>query len=175
MIIYPQQNNQELSCKEKYPNCFWKTKLLFFYNCFDKSEENIRRLENTSICDCFFLLSIFYYLIFIISEILLFIFILLKYAFKGLVFCCKKLDEAWKEAQEEAKKKENEEKKKVQLYDLNNRIKDLDRRHNNMDRRIFLNNPLNSEHYQRECIEYQDRRYLEAREELEKERKKIMS
>ena len=62
VIIYPQQNNQELSCKEKYPNCFWKTKLLFFYNCFDKSEENIRRLENTSICDCFFLLSIFYYL-----------------------------------------------------------------------------------------------------------------
>ena len=44
-----------------------------------------------------------------------------------------------------------------------------------MDRRIFLNNPLNSEHYQRECIEFQDRRYLEAREELEKERKKIMS
>ena len=51
----------------------------------------------------------------------------------------------------------------------------MDRRHNNMDRRIFLNNPLNNEHYQRECIEFQDRRYLEAREELEKERKKIMS
>ena len=73
------------------------------------------------------------------------------------------------------KRKKTKKKKKVQLYDLNNRIKDLDRRHNNMDRRIFLNNPLNSEDYQRRCIEFQDRRYQEAREELEKEKKKIMS
>ena len=44
-----------------------------------------------------------------------------------------------------------------------------------MDRRIFLGNPLNSPDYQQRVIDYQDRKYLEAREELERERKKIFN
>ena len=173
----PQQINQELSCEEKYPNCFWKTKVLFFYNCCDNSEENKIKQENASIYDCFFLLTIFYYILFIISEILLFIFILLKYAFECLVCCCKEFDKAWTEAQKEAKlkEKERERERELQLYNINNQIKDLDRRHENMDRRIFLGNPLNSPDYQQRVIDYQDRKYLEAREELERERKKIFN
>ena len=173
----PQQINQELSCEEKYPSCFWKTKVLFFYNCCDNSEENKIKQENASIYDCLFLLTIFYYILFIISEILLFIFILLKYAFECLVYCCKELDKAWTEAQKEAKlkEKEKERERELQLYNINNQIKDLDRRHENMDRRIFLGNPLNSPDYQQRVIDYQDRKYLEAREELERERKKIFN
>ena len=83
------------------------------------------------------------------------------------------MDGSSKRSKTERKRKERE--KELQLYNINNQIKDLDRNHENMDRRIFLGNPLNSPDYQQRVIDYQDRKYLEAREELERERKKIFN
>lgn len=168
--IYPQENYQDLSCKEKYPNCFWKTKLLCFYDYCDDSEENKIKLENATVCECFFLLSIFYYILFIISEILIFIYILFKYVFKCLGFCCIKIDEAAKDIQKSVIEADQ---KKRKLDDINRRIENLDKEHKNMDREVVFGNPLNDPGYQMRVIESNERKYAESRAELERQRNNI--
>ena len=175
--VYQQNNDikEDLSCKEKYPNCYCNIKLIFCYNCFDDSEENRKKKENAPVYNTFFLIVLLYYLFFIITEILLFVFILLKYIciclYKCCVECCKIWDEAKKKAEIERQK--NMERDRQRINEINNNLNQLDKEHDKMDRNIVFGNPLNDPGYQARVIDFQDRRYLEQRESLERERSEL--
>ena len=66
---------------------------------------------------------------------------------------------------------ERQRERALKLDEINNRINDLDKEHDNMNRNIVFGNPLNSPEYQKRVIDFHDRKYLEDREKLERERK----
>ena len=177
-IVYQQSNdiNKDVSCREKYPSCFWNIKLIFCYNCCDDSEENQQKTENASTCNTFCLIALLYYLIFIISEILLFVFILLKYIFICLSKCFSGFCEMWEQAQKEAEIKRQQERESgaSNLNKINDQLKRLESEHDKVDRRIFLGNPLNDPGYQARVIDSYDRKYIQQKESLERERDLIL-
>ena len=60
------------------------------------------------------------------------------------------------------------------INEINDNLKDLDNEHDKVDRRIVLGNPLNDPGYQARVIDHYDRKYLEQRESLERERNQII-
>ena len=87
---------------------------------------------------------------------------------KCLQQCSKTWDEVKKNA--EIEKQKEMERNRQRINEINRNINNLDNEHNKMDRRIFHGNPLNDSGYQTRMIEFQDRKYLEQRQSLEKER-----
>ena len=171
---------KKLSCKEKYPKCYFNIKLLYFYNCYDDSEENKKRKENAPIRELFIVSVLLYYLFFCISELFLFLFIFLKHFCICLIKC---LEEGYRICKESGKKFETEyakqQKEKFemnlqQLNQVNNRIEDLDKEHDKMDRRIVYGNPLNDPGYQERKIALKDKNYSKSREDLEWKREQII-
>ncbi len=82
----------------------------------------------------------------------------------------------WEKAKKEAeiKKQEQMERDLRRLNEINNNLNDLDRENNKVDRRIVFGNPLNDPGYQQRMIDFHDRKYMEQRESLERERNQIM-
>ena len=177
-IVYQQNNNikEDVNCKEKYPFCYCNIKFIFCYNCFDNSEENRQKKENAPVYNVFCLVALFYYLIYIITEIILFALILLKNIIICLLNCCSEFCKMWEKAKKEAeiKKQEQMERDLRRLNEINNNLNDLDRENNKVDRRIVFGNPLNDPGYQQRMIDFHDRKYMEQRESLERERNQIM-
>ena len=179
VVIVNQHNNnikEDVNCQEKYPFCYCNIKFIFCYNCCDDSEENRQKKENAPVYNTFCLAALFYYLICIISEVLLFAFILIKYIFICLYKCllgfCKMWDEAKRDAEIERQKKMERDRNRIN--EINDNLKDLDNEHDKVDRRIVLGNPLNDPGYQARMIDHYDRKYLEQRESLERERNQII-
>ena len=177
-IVYQQNNNikEDVNCREKYPFCYWNIKFIFCYNCFDNSEENRQKKENAPVYNVFCLVALFYYLIYIITEIILFALILLKNIFICLLNCYSGFCKMWEKAKKEAeiKRQEQRERDLRRLNEINNNLNDLDRENNKVDRRIVFGNPLNDPGYQLRVIDFHDRKYMEQRESLERERNQIM-
>jgi len=179
VVIVNQQNNgaeEEVNCRENYPFCYCNIKFILCYNCFDNSEENLQKKENAPVYNIFCLAALFYYILYIISEIILFAFILIKYIFiclyKCFLGCCKMWDEAKRDAEIERQKKL--ERDRCRVNEINNDLKDLDSEHDKVDRSIVFGNPLNDPGYQARMIDHYDRKYLEQRESLERERNQII-
>ena len=74
----------------------------------------------------------------------------------------------------EAIKAQQERAKIDRINNINNNLKNLESEHDKIDRSIVLGNPLNDPGYQARMIDHYDRKYLEQKESLERERNQIL-
>ena len=82
----------------------------------------------------------------------------------------------WEQAQKEAEIKRQQERESgaSNLNKINDQLKRLESEHDKVDRRIFLGNPLNDPGYQARVIDNYDRKYIQQKESLERERDLIL-